>query len=560
MQGLSILKMVYLCRPNIPSELNMQSDFSFFLTINICIMPTNNHLCADKIMSRIAFVAVSFCVVSISFTSLQAQPVSSIQWRNFGKLSVPRYFFGALPVSQTQVLVMGGYTKPQLSSPQASCELIDVEKRSISPAAAMNLARSEAAFVVMPDSSIVAVSGVSTDGITQTCERYDRTLKRWEVLGFLVQARRQHTAVVLNADEILIVGGLNQNLTTLRSAEIFNVRTKQSRAIANYPHPVNSPASARTLEGSVVVFAGRSGGAGSSRVPFVYRYDTKADRWLEYGRMSEAVQTPQTLELSDGRTIIAGGARNEAPSIFSPRVHLIENGTVQLLTRETPENIKRSWHSVVEWNQDSVLVIGGQSEQLDGQVENDWVNLRTGAVTAAAPLLERRMFFRSVALPFLRDGVNIGRRVVAISGLQELSKEPSGTVEILEAQTIVPTLRPPDADIFFQGCSKAVASFTAQQGDLITSIVLVQAPGTRLGRVPPFGVRLPFLQDLSRVELRFLPQLPARAVQLALLLKPASATVTPPANPTMPESGRVMLIVRTQLGGEQRLEVDLLAN
>jgi hypothetical protein len=452
------------------------------------------------------------------------------QWRSFGDLQIPRHFFGALPVGQTQVLVMGGYGFTRLAqqgTPLASCELIDVERRTITEASPMNAGRAEACYVMMPDSSIVALSGVGTGGVTPSCERYEPATGRWTLVGSLIIGRRQFAAFAVNSEEIMVLGGLDANLRSLNTVEILNIRTRQSRFVANFPHNVNNPGLGRTPNGDIIGFAGRAGGAGSARSPNVYRYDAVTNQWLQIGTMSESVQTPQTLQLSDGRCVISGGSRFEEPYNFSPMVHIVDSNSVRLRTQQC---VRRAWHSVVQWSQDSILVIAGQSEQLRGQVETDWVNLRTGQVSAGPLLQERRMFFRAIALPILSGSAVIGQRVLAIEGALGTFEPSTSSVEILEPTQ--PSLGecPPLAATLAQTCSTLALTLQAAQDDRIALVTLDSSQGN-----------LP----LSAVQIQVQAQsggqspLPARAAQVTLTLREGQAART---------GGRALVVVQMASG------------
>jgi N-acetylneuraminic acid mutarotase len=69
---------------------------------------------------------------------------------------------------------------------------------------------------------VLVVGGTGATSILGTAEVYDWALGVWLPTGSLLQARRNHTATLLNNGRVLVVGG--ENGTTrpyLASAELY---------------------------------------------------------------------------------------------------------------------------------------------------------------------------------------------------------------------------------------------------------------------------------------------------------------------------------------------------
>jgi hypothetical protein len=462
---------------------------------------------------------------------LSAQPT----WQSFGSLREGRNNFGAMAISRTQVLVMGGYQGScwMCNTPTASCEILDVERRTVNLGAAMNVAHAEAAWVQMPDSSIVAVSGASQNTtLTNTCERFDPKTNQWTVVGALRLARRQHTAIALNNDEILVVGGLNQGLTTLNSAEILNIRTGQSKSIADFPTPANLPLSGKLADGSIVMMAGRAGGTNSFRSPNVYRYVQNDNRWATLGALTNGgVAAAHSFTLSDASVIISGGQLSESPYIFSRTLHRVSNDGVKLISSQlTP----RAWHQVVQWNQDSLLVIGGDDERIVGRNSTEWVNMRTGEVSVGPSLQQSRFGHIVVQMPVLdSSNKNVSSRFVAISGMQTVNT-PVATIEILESSTAPPVLDgcPPVTITQTQSCTALVATLAASVGDGIASVAL----DSTQGNLQPSAVQVQIQAQVQPQGQSSTAVLPARSAQVTVTLREGAS------------GGRVLLRGRTTSG------------
>jgi hypothetical protein len=129
-------------------------------------------------------IVILFAIISSCPINLLAQRA----WKRFGDLQQRRSNFGALAISPSKVLVMGGYINT--SQITASCEIIDAIQRTVSPAATMNVARSQTVFLLTRDSNVVAISGMSNGNVTPLCELYDRLTNKWSIIGSLNIARR----------------------------------------------------------------------------------------------------------------------------------------------------------------------------------------------------------------------------------------------------------------------------------------------------------------------------------------------------------------------------------
>ncbi|GIV55127.1 MAG: hypothetical protein KatS3mg039_1645 [Candidatus Kapaibacterium sp.] len=269
----------------------------------------------------------TFCLLVFAVTAL-AQP----QWRLFeDTLQLGRHSFQALAIRPTQVLVMGGFTRAvggKIGQPARECEIIDIEQRRVFPAAPMNVGRAEFVALPTPDSNVVAISGVSgyvsTEGgsgtLTPTVEFYERTLNRWRVLGNLIVARRQHTAIWLDDHRILIVGGRLEDLSSTASAEIFDILTGVSQPAPPYPYSMTDLVSARTRTGRILVWGGRQGGPNSFRTNEIYEYTPTG--WRLYQTMPEVSRSPSVIALVDGRVLFCGGSPQESPNSIFPRRYL----------------------------------------------------------------------------------------------------------------------------------------------------------------------------------------------------------------------------------------------
>lgn len=360
-----------------------------------------------------------------------------LQWRILGNLAKPHLESNIAAIQPYRVLVIGGYEWDRATNqkiPLSFCEEIDTRNRRIAEALPMNVPHAEAALVQNGDSSLVILSGVSTNrALTKVCEYYDRFYKSWRVLGSLLIARRRPMATFISNDEILVVGGMTQAEVPIAETEIFNVKTGRSRIVTRFPYPVAGGACAVSVGfsyGNAVVIAGRSTDGKPQNT--LHRYNEKKRQWEPNGNYIDSVFSPHLLRLYDDRLVLSGGVNTMiAPHSVSDRIGIeTYNGFRKAATMK----IARQAHGVVQWNNDSLLVLGGRDAHGTVLQQTEWVDLLTGQCSlSSSPLLnEARSGCSVIGLQgFDTFGYQNESRALVIGGVN-LRGEPVSSVEMLE--------------------------------------------------------------------------------------------------------------------------------
>lgn len=414
----------------------------------------------QHIQSLVRFASILACIVGCTLPHhLFGQ---SAEWRTLGVLRQARHSFGTYSLGNSRAIVFGGYTGAfggtYTGTPLAASEIVDVDKRTITTGASMNEARAEFASVQLPDGSVVVISGFSIGGkLTSGVEIYDPELQQWRKMGDVLIARRQHTACLISPEEILVVGGRLANLNSIAASEIFNIRTGQSRRIADFPYPINTGVSVFTSSGHAIAFGGRSGSGDSYRTTAIYEYDGNENQWRLYGNMSAAVQAITIMQLSDGRMVASGGTARESfiPFLGNKSVSIEAEAGLSLVASM---QIDRVWHSMAEWNKDSILTIGGLNNSNGPTKSVDWINIANNQSTSAPVMPIEHSHGQALSMPARDARGNIKPRVLMISGFAAGYKETT-SIEILERVTdsiTVPT----------------ISSFTPTRGTTGTTVVI----------------------------------------------------------------------------------------
>lgn len=395
-------------------------------------------------------------------------------WQRFGALQQARHSFIVHKITSEQALIVGGYVNASgvySGTPTESCEILDAEKRTITEGPAMNDARAEFASVIMPDGTLVVVSGNGRAGVVPSVEMFSAQTNTWTRAGDLIIARRQHAACAINNDEILVVGGRLGNLNTLAAAEIFNIRTGQSRRIAEFPSPINSGVATLAANGRPIVFGGRSGGGTSSRTALIYEYNARTNQWNAAGTLGAAVQSVQIFRTADGKLFASGGTtREESAPLGGTKSVSVETSTG--FRHIANMQADRVWHSMVQWSKDSLLTIGGLDNNNAPSKTADWINVSNNQSSAASALTEAHSHGAAVSLPVVGAKGNVVKpRVFMISGFTSGFRE-TANVDVLEIDTVA--VMPP-----------SISSFTPIRGTSGTTMIIT---GSGFGGVTSVSV------------------------------------------------------------------------
>lgn len=408
----------------------------------------------EQLLRSLRFLGAVFCAALCLFPAyLSAQLV---EWRTLGNLQQSRHQFHAFPLSNSQILVLGGFTNSSCvlcGTPTRNCEIIDVQRRSVNAAATMNIAHADAAALMAADSSIVVISGVvsGSGDLTPIVEVFNKQTNTWRIAGSLLYARRQHTAIFISQDEILVVGGRERNLLSLAAAEVFNIRTGTSRRVSDFPYPMNLGISTTSSKGDILVGYGRSGGEGSFRSTTIYKFDIGSSSWQTLADLPLALVTPAIAKTPDGRVVFINGSQSEGnpPNQVSNKAFIEQgSGFPELATLNTG----RAWSKAAQWSADSVLIVGGYNSGVRALNTTEWLNIRTGRASPAPSMRDTRMFTQTVSLPGC---------IVAVAGLSD-ARIGLSSIEIL--QRVSDSLTVP-----------SIASFTPTRGTTGTTVVITGA-------------------------------------------------------------------------------------
>jgi N-acetylneuraminic acid mutarotase len=194
----------------------------------------------------------------------------------------------------------------------------------------------------------------------------------WSVRASLATPRYCHTMLTLPGDELLVLGGLTQgvssdeNLSGLASiASVERRRADGSWSLcAPLLEPVAEPAAALLADGRVLV----CGGYDEHMTATAAVYDPALNHWEQTTPMAQPRAGHQATTLRDGRVMVVGG-QNDFDAEFLASAELWDPTTGAWTTIQGPR-WPRSGHTLTPLDDGRVLVAGGMSvDDLDGAAE-----------------------------------------------------------------------------------------------------------------------------------------------------------------------------------------------
>ena len=160
----------------------------------------------------------------------------------------------------------------------------------------------------------------------------------WEETGSLATGRSDHTATLLPDGQVLVAGGVDSDLLTLASAELYDPATGTWTATGSLANARFFPTATLLPNGKVLV----AGGIGDSgRLASAELYDPATGTWTATGSLATARDGHTATLLPNGMVLVAGGL----DSGFS---RFVERGTLRSGDRHMDgdrQPRKRSLHS-----------------------------------------------------------------------------------------------------------------------------------------------------------------------------------------------------------------------
>lgn len=230
--------------------------------------------------SHTATLMVNGCVLVAGGNTGAATPTASAEiynpatnaWTSPGSLASARYNHTATLLNDGRVLICGGQDASGVAIPAGltgSCEFYtptSCTAGTFSPAPSLLQARYNHTAILLNDGKVWFAGGrnpaaVATGGYLPTTERYDPSSNAFQSASPLILARSQHTTTLMGDGKALIVGGYNgrdvfANTGITESAEIFDPISNSVTPAASMAARRHAHATTLSANGTVIVVGG----------------------------------------------------------------------------------------------------------------------------------------------------------------------------------------------------------------------------------------------------------------------------------------------------------------
>ncbi|CBW26568.1 putative internalin A-like exported protein [Halobacteriovorax marinus SJ] len=220
--------------------------------------------------------------------------------------------------------------------------------------------------------------------------------------GSIAVKRSFHTSTTLDSDEVLLTGGWHANT----SAELYNGRTKSSKAIGNMNFPRVEHVATKLDNGDVLITGGWKGRnqfwTGRDSQATAELFDATTRKFVNIGSMRVPRAGHTMTKLNDGRVLIVGGFKVDHESngqgiasaeIFDPKFNRFTKLTSRL-------RFGRGHHTATKLKDGRVLIVGGFSKENKATNRIEIFNPKNNSFHLVEETMnEQRAYHQAVLLP-----------------------------------------------------------------------------------------------------------------------------------------------------------------
>ncbi len=209
----------------------------------------------------------------------------------------------------------------------------------------------------------------------------------------MITARANHTASLLPSGKVLVAGGVDQNNTTLSSAELFD-------PVSGTFGPANPMSTARSQHTATFLPNGKllvAGGEGDFPAVFTSAelYDPVSGTWSSTGSMANARAGHTANLLLNGKVLVSGGVAN-SPAVFA--TELYDPSTGNWSTTGSIAHPRQNHTSTLLLN-GKVLLVGGLDTNANSLASCELYDPATGIWSATGSLHTPRYYGIATLLP-----------------------------------------------------------------------------------------------------------------------------------------------------------------
>lgn len=247
---------------------------------------------------------------SFNFGTLSSAEIydpSTNSWTSTPDMTDPRQSHNAIVLADGRVLVTGGLAG--FFGEMATSEIYDPVTNTWTAGALMNSGRSQHNSVLLPSGKVLVSGSPGFFGPPSPfADIYDPQTDTWTTTQAMT-AFSAHTLVMNEQDQVVAIGGRDNNFFTLGVMEIFDETTNSWNP---GPDPVLlrvQPQAFKMPNGELVLFGGQAdlGQGFDEWTTHTEIYNSTTDEWNKVSDASIARQGAFTIQLQDGRILTGGG-------------------------------------------------------------------------------------------------------------------------------------------------------------------------------------------------------------------------------------------------------------
>jgi hypothetical protein len=284
-------------------------------------------------------------------------------WSSTGSIGTPRHALTATKLlsPNTKVLITGG--DAGTLGIQNIAQLYDPASGAFTSTGNMDQARRGHTATLLNDGKVLVAGGATNTAVTNTAELYNPASGTFTVTPTMSSARQYHTATKLSNGKVLIVGGINTTGASLASAEVYDPETN-TFATTTGPLATSRFTHTATLlpSGKVLIAGGNNNDDGDiPAIASAELYDPATNSFESAGSMTVPRGRHSATLLSTGKVLIAGGNDN------TPALNALNSAELYTPAASGPGsfastgnlNNARWGHTATLLSQNSVLITAG---------------------------------------------------------------------------------------------------------------------------------------------------------------------------------------------------------
>ena len=294
------------------------------------------------------------CTRHVPLASAELFDPASGSFAGTGNMVAPRTLHAATLLGDGKVLVTGGDSGNDFSTPLATAEIFDISTGMFTPTSNMVNARAGHTATLLANGKVLVAGGSSGDA----AELFDPATGEFTATGSMETSRTNATATLLKNGDVLVTGGDDASGNPVATAELYDPATGMftptgSMSVARAAHTATLLTS-----GAVLVTGGRSsGGANTTVIASAELFDPATGAFVLTGSMESPRELHTAAKRTDGKVLVTGGLSGtgdlSTAELFDPA-----NG---IFTPAGNMQIERFLHTATLLTNGAILVTGGRN-------------------------------------------------------------------------------------------------------------------------------------------------------------------------------------------------------